>query len=100
MYLENLGGNPYSYPQPWWQYQASYSAQEFFEAMNSTFVQPPLRALFSQFKHSSTSLIYETTTNGVGKIRINKSSGPIEFLLQPKSRKKEKKREYKKRKKI
>ena len=61
--------------------------------MNSTFVQPPLRALFSQFKHSSESLICETTTNGVGNIRINKSSGPIEFLLQPKSRKKEKKKE-------
>ena len=89
------------YPQLWWQHQALYSAQEFREAMKSTFVQPLLRALFSQFRHSSTSSIRETTTNGVGKIRINKSSGPIEFLLQPKSRKKKrkKKRIQKKRKK-
>ena len=55
--------------------------------MNSIFVQPPLRALFSQFKHSSASLICETTTDEVGKIRIDKSSRAIELLLQPKSRK-------------
>ena len=78
---------PHSYPQPWWQYQASYSTQEFFEAVNSTFVQPPLRALFSQFRHSSASLICETATDGVGKIKIDKSSRAIELLLQPKSRK-------------
>ena len=78
---------PHSYPQPWWQYQASYYAQEFFEAMNFTFVQPLLRALFNQFRHSSTSSICETTTDAVDKIRINKSSRAIELLLQPKSRK-------------
>ena len=55
--------------------------------MNFTFVQPPLRALFSQFRHSSASSICETTTDKVGKIKIDKSSGPIELLLQPKSRK-------------
>ena len=56
--------------------------------MNFTFVQPPLRALFSQFRHSSASSIYETTIDKVGKIKIDKSSGPIELLLQPKKRKK------------
>ena len=64
----------------------SYSTHEFFEAINFTFVQPPLKALFSQFRHS-TSSIRETTTDRVGKIKIDKSSGPIELLLQPKSRK-------------
>ena len=83
---------PHSYPQPWWQHQASYSAQEFFEDMNFTFVQPPLRALFSQFRHSSASSICEIATDGVGKIKIDKSSGPIELLLQPKSRKNTKKK--------
>ena len=55
--------------------------------MNFTFVQPSLRALFSQFRHSSASSIYETATDGVGKINIGKSSGLIELLLQPKSKK-------------
>ena len=64
--------------------------------MNSIFVQPPLRALFSQFRHSSASSICETTTDVVDKIKINKSSGAIELILQPKSRKIQKKRENKK----
>ena len=64
--------------------------------MNSTFVQPPLRAFFSQFRHSSTSSICKITTDAVGKIKIDKSSGPIEFLLQPKSRKNTKKKRIKK----
>ena len=59
--------------------------------MNFTFVQPPFRALFSQFRHSFASSICETATDRVGKIKIGKSSGPIELLLQPKSRKNTKK---------
>ena len=71
--------------------------------MNSTFIQPLLKALFSQFRYSSASSICETATDGVGKIKIDKSSGPIELLLQPKSRKntkKEKNEKEKKKKKI
>ena len=59
--------------------------------MNFTFVQFPLKVLFSQFKHSFASSIYETATDGVGKIKIDKSSGPIELLLQRKSKKNTKK---------
>ena len=67
--------------------------------MNSTFVQPPLKALFSQFRHSYASSIHETVTDRVGKIKIDKSSVPIELLLQPKSRKiKYKKKNEKRRK--
>ena len=55
--------------------------------MNSAFVQPPLRALFSQFRHSFAYSICETATDRVGKIKIDKSSRAIELLLQPKSRK-------------
>ena len=54
-----------------------------FEAMNFTFVQPLLRVLFSQFRHSFASLICETTTDRVGK-----NSGSIELFLLPKSYKK------------
>ena len=61
-----------------------------FEAMNFTFVQPLLRVFFSQFRHSFASLICETTTDRVGKIKIGKSSGSIELLLLPKSKKKKK----------
>ena len=64
--------------------------------MNFTFVQPLLRALFSQFRHSSIFSIRETTTDGVGKIKIDKSSGQIEHLLQSKSRKNLKKKEKEK----
>ena len=59
-----------------------------FEAMNFTFVQPLLRVLFSQFRHSFAYSICETATDRVGKIKIDKSSRAIELLLQPKSRKK------------
>ena len=84
MYLENLGGNPYLIVIL--NHGGNIKPQEFFEAMNSTFVQPPLRALFSQFKHFSASSICETTTDAVDKIKIDKSSGPIELLLQLKKK--------------
>ena len=67
--------------------------------MNFTFVQPPLKALFSQFIHSFASSICETTTDRVVKMKIGKSSGPIELFLQPKSRKNIKKEKNEKEKK-
>ena len=46
-----------------------------------------LKILFSQFRHYCASSICEIAIDRVGEIKIDKSSGPIELLLQPKSRK-------------
>ena len=47
----------------------------------------PSRFQFSLVS-SNTPLHLQYATDAVGKIKIDKSSGPIELLLQPKSRKK------------